>query len=235
VFNPEMRVDPIRLDGGKLCYVADDALLDPRAVVQFAVENRERFVAGGRDSYPGINLALPEPMVTAILGFFNATMRRYFDARRLVHGMARCSMVTLAVDELRPSQMLCHWDNPVGGERNSITAAVLYLFRDERLGGTSFYEALRPPAETLPLFIDSRRMSSAEFEQAYGLPQAYMVDSNSYFTRIGTVAAKWNRLVFYDGSILHSGDIRAPEQLTRDPSTGRLTLNLFFSCRRNLA
>jgi hypothetical protein len=41
-------------------------------------------------------------------------------------------------------------------------------------------------------------------------------------------------LIFYDGGLLHSGDITAPGKLSKDPVAGRLTLNGFFTCRRNL-
>ena len=41
-------------------------------------------------------------------------------------------------------------------------------------------------------------------------------------------------MIFYDGSILHSGDILAPEKLSADPRIGRLTLNGFFTSRRNM-
>jgi hypothetical protein len=62
-----------------------------------------------------------------------------------------------------------------------------------------------------------------------------MNDGNRYFRKVGGIDAKWNRLIFYDGDILHSGDIPAPERLSADPLTGRLTLNGFFTSRRNLA
>ena len=39
----------------------------------------------------------------------------------------------------------------------------------------------------------------------------------------------------YSGTVFHSGDISAPERLRDDPRTGRLTLNGFLICRRNLA
>ena len=55
-----------------------------------------------------------------------------------------------------------------------------------------------------------------------------------YFNQIGKIAPKWNRMIFYDGSILHSGDILAPEKLSADPRIGRLTLNGFFTSRRNM-
>ena len=52
---------------------------------------------------------------------------------------------------------------------------------------------------------------------------------NDYFECVATIAPRWNRMIFYDGSVLHSGDITAPELLSTLPSTGRLTLNGFFT------
>ncbi len=234
VFSPNPRIEPVRLQGGTVCYIVDDALAEPEAALQYAVERRGQFQPCEPNGYPGVTLALPEQLGPAILNFFAAQMRRHFDARRLMHGMCRYSMVTLPIGALRPLQMLCHRDDPVGSPQYSVVGAVLYLFRDEALGGTSFYEPARSHAEIERLFGDARTMSTEEFTATQAIPRGYMAGSNAYFSRVATVAAKWNRLIFYDASILHSGDILAPQRLSADPATGRLTLNFFFSSRRNL-
>ncbi len=60
--------------------------------------------------------------------------------------------------------------------------------------------------------------------------------SNAYFTQIGNVPARWNRMVPSTmASLLHSGSIDAPEKLTDDPRSGRLTFTASFICRRNAA
>jgi hypothetical protein len=51
---------------------------------------------------------------------------------------------------------------------------------------------------------------------------------------LATVPARYNRIVFYEGTLFHSGEIARPDLLTRDPRSGRLSLNGFFNCRRNL-
>ena len=73
------------------------------------------------------------------------------------------------------------------------------------------------------------------FWKKYNIDRAYLCGSNSWFTRVGEVAARWNRIIFYDAYGLHSGDIGAPDRLTDDPLTGRLTLNGFFTSRRNVS
>jgi hypothetical protein len=113
-------------------------------------------------------------------------------------------------------------------------ASVLYLFRDPELGGTGFYVPTRSAADTGALFADARVVSPSDFAAKYGLSRGYMHESNTWFRRIGGIAAKWNRLIIYDGGMLRASDIAAPERLGADPRSGRLTLNGFFTCRRNL-
>jgi hypothetical protein len=130
---------------------------------------------------------------------------------------------------------MCHRDISALESHHSIQAAVLYLFNNTVLGGTSFYEAARPAGEMSSLFQDATMLPSAIFAQKYPEFSGYMHGSNRYFQCVGTVPAKWNRMIFYDGYLLHSGDILAPEKLNNDPLTGRLTLNAFFTSRRHLA
>ena len=62
-----------------------------------------------------------------------------------------------------------------------------------------------------------------------------MYGSNDYFEQIGSINAKWNRVVFYDGDMYHSGDILNVDKLSADPQVGRLTINGFFSCTKKAA
>jgi len=113
-------------------------------------------------------------------------------------------------------------------------ASVLYLFHDPELGGTGFYVPTRSAADTGALFADARLAPPSAFATKYGLSPGYMHGSNAWFQRIGGIAARWNRLIIYDGGMLHASDVIAPDRLSADPRSGRLTLNGFFTCRRNL-
>jgi Family of unknown function (DUF6445) len=76
-------------------------------------------------------------------------------------------------------------------------------------------------------------MDRAGFDATHpSIAQDYMGESNDYFERIGQVPARWNRMIFYDGRLFHSGEVGNPQALTGDPNTGRLTLNGFFTCSR---
>jgi hypothetical protein len=235
MFNPDLIVRELALGAASRCFVIDDALADPEAVARYACEQRAEFAPEESGAYPGLTLPAPGHMADPILEFFATYLRPRFDARRLIIGMCRYSLATLPVDRLRPAQSICHRDSSALAANQSISAAVLYLFRDPGFGGTSFFEPLAPQADIDKLFADAKLMSSTQFERRYGIPQGYLASSNRYFSCVGSVAARWNRLVFYDGALLHSGDIPEPSRLTADPAAGRLTLNFFFTSRRNLA
>jgi hypothetical protein len=232
-FNPRPQVEVLRFGSDGYCCVVDDILQFPDHWVRYAVERRAAFVPVA-SGYPGLSLATDPAGAYAMREFFAFHMRRFFDARRLVQMLCRYSMVTLAPDELRPAQWICHQDPPSGDPSLTRQASVLYLFHDDTLGGTSFYEATRSFAETAQLFADADAMTAAQFTEHYGIQPSYLCDSNAYFRRTATVKARWNRAIFYSGALLHSGQIAAPERLSSDPATGRLTVNFFFTCRRNL-
>jgi len=215
--------------------MVDDILQSPEQWVRYAVERGAQFVSALPGGYPGVSLALDPRAACVMREFFACHIRRYLDARRTEQMVCRYSMVTLTPEELRPPQWMCHQDPPIDDPNLSRVACVLYLFHDASLGGTSFYEATRSVAEISQLFADAAGMTAAQFTERYGIQPSYHCDSNAYFRRTATVPARWNRAVFYSGELLHSGQITSPERLTADPATGRLTVNLFFACRRNLS
>jgi hypothetical protein len=74
-------------------------------------------------------------------------------------------------------------------------------------------------------------MDGAEFSARYGVAAGYLEGSNRYFERVAQVPAAWNRMLFYNGDLFHSGDVGTPARLNSDARAGRLTLNGFFACR----
>jgi Family of unknown function (DUF6445) len=223
-----------QFDDRHFCLVIDDALLDADQLVQFAVDRRAEFNSVDFNYYPGIYRMAPADLTERHTEYFQLQARRRFDARRCIEAICRYSIATLPPQALVPLQWLCHRDDVGLDAKLSMQASVLYLFRDPELGGTGFYAPTRSAAETGALFADARLASPSAFAAKYGLSPGYMHDSNAWFRRIGGIAAKWNRLIIYDGGMLHASDITAPDRLSADPRSGRLTLNGFFTCRRNL-
>jgi hypothetical protein len=231
-FNPRPRIERVDLAPGQACLVIDDAVLEPERLVEFAETHSTEFRSVDFNAYPGIQLPTPGAISAALNQFFIEHVRQRFDARRVQRMHSRLALATLPPHVLRPWQCIPHVDLLSVEPGQSIQASVLYLFRDTGLGGTSFYQPALPPREMEQVFADAGALAPADFCQRYAIAQGYVHDSNRCFRRIGSVEAKWNRLIFYDGALLHSGDISAPERLSADPRVGRLTLNGFFTCRR---
>lgn len=234
-FNQRPRIERVDLGAGQACLVIDEALIAPERLVEFAAAQRADFRRVDFNYYPGILLPTPGTISQALGAFFVEHVRSQFPARRVIRMHSRLALVTLQPHELRPHQWICHRDNAEVAPDQSIQASVLYLFHDSALGGTGFYEPLLPRGEIQQLYRDAGTLAPADFSSRHGLAPGYQCDSNRYFRRVGSVPAKWNRLIFYDGGMLHSGDILAPEKLSADPRVGRLTLNGFFTCRRPVA
>lgn len=234
LLNPRAEVQVVRFDERHFCLVIDEALLEPERQREYAVQHRQEFSAVDFNAYPGIYLKAPADLVRELADFFLWRLRRHFDARRSVNVHCRFSMVTLSPQALHPLQWLCHRDDVRLPPRLSMQASLLYLFDDPALGGTSFFAPVRSAAETDALFQDAGRLPADTFAHKYRIARGYMRESNDYFRLLGNLPARWNRLIVYDGGMLHTGDIGAPELLTEDPRTGRLTLNGFFTSTRNL-
>jgi hypothetical protein len=234
LLNPRAEVEVVRFDARHFCLVMDEALLEPERQLEYAVQHRKEFRAVDFNAYPGVYLKAPADLVRELADFFLWRLRRHFDARRSVNVHCRFSMVTITPRALQPLQWLCHRDDVRLPPRLSMQASLLYLFHDPRLGGTSFFAPVRSAAETDALFEDAGRLTADTFAHKHGIAHGYMREPNEYFHLLGNIPARWNRLIVYDGGMLHTGDIGAPELLSEDPLTGRLTLNGFFTSTRNL-
>jgi hypothetical protein len=235
MFNPAPRVQTVPIHGRHVCYVIDDALLDPDALVELAAAQSGAFTEAGHNAYPGPELRMPGAFSAQLDAFFATHVRRAFDVRRTERMYSRLAITATPPSQLSPSQSICHVDRLSVDPRHRIVASVLYLFRDARLGGTSFYAPRYPPDVILPLIEDAERLDAARFRARYGIETGYMTASNIWFEKLQTVPARFNRIIFYEGMVFHSGEIAHPELLSRDPRVGRLSLNGFFTCRRNLA
>lgn len=235
MFNPEPRIETLAVAGRPLCHVIDDALLEPERWVEYAAAHAARFEDSPHNAYPGPELPLPHAIAAELGGFFARHLRRRFDARRTLRASARLSMATRRPEELEPRQWLCHVDRMRAEPGQCIVASVLYLFRDAALGGTGFYRPLRALPDIAALVQDSATLAPDAFQARHGIAPGYMTASNAWFEKIAAVPARWNRLVFYSGMTFHGADIAQPAGLVADPRCGRLTLNGFFTCKRNLA
>jgi hypothetical protein len=234
MFNPAPRIQTVPIHGSHVCHVIDDALLNPDAVVEFAERHIGDFAEAGHNSYPGPELRMPVAFSAQLEAFFATHLRHAFDVRRTERVYSRLAITATPPEQLTPSQSICHVDRLSVDPRHRIVASVLYLFRNEQLGGTGFYCPKYPPKTILPLIDDAAQMDAARFRARYGIEIGYMTRANIWFDKLQTIPARYNRIIFYEGTVFHSGEITHPELLSRDPRVGRLSLNGFFTCRRNV-
>ncbi|MDQ3287772.1 MAG: DUF6445 family protein [Pseudomonadota bacterium] len=235
MFNPNPRIQVIPIGTRHACYVIDDALREPQRWVDEAASRFVDFDDSPHNVYPGPELRMPDEISAQLDHYFALHMRGRLGARRTLRMYSRLSLATRAPQQLRPMQWLCHVDRLEVEPGQCLAASVLYLFKDPALGGTSFYAPRRPLPEIARLIQASATLPAEEFTARHGVRPGYMTRSNEWFEKLATVPARWNRLIFYDGGLFHSGEITSPEKLLPDPRAGRLTLNGFFICRRALA
>ena len=216
---------------GHVALCIDDALLEPQRLVDWAAA--QRFEPAAANAYPGLLGPAPAELMSELAALFDERIRQSLGGRRTVSAYSRLGLVTLSPSALRPAQWLCHRDPLALDARDALmAAALLYLFRDPSLGGTRFYKP-RVDADVLAVLIaDMGRLTPEEFAERHQVQPGYMAEGNRYFDCVVEVPPVWNRLVFYDGGLFHSGHLPQPQRLSADPRVGRLTLNAFFACRR---
>lgn len=234
MFNPRPIIQVLPISENQSCYVIDDFLTDPSACVELAELHRSDFREAASNAYPGIELPMSQDVNQALINFFSTYINRRFGIRKIKGSYSRLSMVTKKPEQLMPCQWICHRDGVSVPADERMLASVLYLFKDESLGGTSIYRPKHDQIKTAALIHDANSMASKAFSAKYGITPGFMTESNDWFEKIITVEARWNRMVIYDSMVFHSGDILRPEAMTADPRTGRLSLNGFYRGRRSL-
>ncbi|WP_082568046.1 DUF6445 family protein [Pelomonas sp. Root1217] len=231
--NPNARLETVQLSNGAAVYVIDDFAQDPDALVAFAQAQAGQFQAPAGHPYPGPQLALPDGVAGPLGAFFDQHLRPRLGAGPGVGMFGRFSRVVQDAATLDPRQRICHRDDSAIEPGEVISASVLYLFKDEQLGGTVFFRSLMSDVETRQFMRDSNMLNGSAFSDKYGIAPGYMTESNRYFEVIGRVPAKWNRAIFYSGSIFHTGDINWPAaKAGYQTGMGRLTINAFFKSRQ---
>jgi hypothetical protein len=232
MFNRLPTLEERPLFDGHVALVVDNVLADPNQWVEAAANRPQAFVPSAF-AYPGPEAELPAEVQAAMAEFFATHIRNRLGGRRTLHATARLSMATLQPHELSARQWFCHRDSAGVPPDQCLLAAVLYLFKDPALGGTAFYRPRRSADATDWLVHEVSTLSTEDFRALHPeIAPGYLTQSNDWFERVTAVEPAFNRIVFYDGSLFHSADLRAPDRLTADPRTGRLTANAFFTCRR---
>lgn len=226
--NKDITIQQLSINGHILLCI-DDFLEDPHAFVDFACQSSYNPYPGmlERKGYPGIRSPAPDTYSYNLTTFLEPLIKQVFNIpadKDIRKSMCAMSLLTIPSELLGPLQRTPHFDSSTPHH----IAALLYLCSTHH-GGTAFYrhnatgiEQLTP--NTVEPYLETyydeinREKPSKEF---------FSVD-NKFFTQTGYIEAKFNRLVLYKGSLLHSAYINPSKSIDSNPKTGRLTVNTFF-------
>jgi hypothetical protein len=179
--------------------------------------------------YPGLR-RIVEPADEAANAYVEQTCR---EAAQFIAGAfdtdgfklleASFSMVTTLPSELSPAQRAPHFDSP-----DPKYFALLHYLRVPEGSGTAFYRQRSTGIERVTEANIARFVGTATREAGL-LPAdaGYISGSDQFFEQIDAVEAVPDRLLIYQGSLLHSGIIPPAMAFSADPRSGRLTANLF--------
>jgi len=205
--------------------VVDNFIPQPEQLLDYALTQGAVSQAAGL--YPGLRSPAPAAFGTFLLQHLARPLQACFGLvpSQLQQIDSYFSLVCTPAAQLSPMQSVPHFDRPCPDE-----LAAIYYLCDERHGGTSFYrhrstgyEAITPERQAL-----YQQALQVDFQQ-HGIPQGYICGDTPLFEVIATVPARFNRLVLYRCSSLHSGDIAADYCYDLNPLTGRFTIASFLS------
>ena len=208
--------------------VIDDFSGDPEQVARIA-EALAPFPDETGSYYPGVRRLLDErdefawSYVKRVCEGAAQFIAGGFDVDGFELLRASFSMVTLRPNQLGPPQRAPHFDSS-----DHKYLALLHYLRVPDGSGTAFYRQRSTMIERVTNANVEQFVRTAAEETAKLPPDSgYIRGSNDYFEQIGAVEAVADRLVIYQGSLLHSGIIPEGMNFSSHPREGRLTANLF--------
>jgi len=205
--------------------VVDDCLRDPDALVRYAV-HEARFQSSPA-MYPGIVAPAPDAYCESFLNAMGPLIGETFGVQVETAFLTNCffAIVTFSAEQLHFRQRLPHIDDYGSG-----VIAMIHYLCDEFQGGTGLFRHRATGYESLTEEKYKHLQSLIAQDIASNGPIApeYMSTNNRLFEQTACIQAKFNRLVVYRGSILHSMLVDAKTKLDPNPLVGRLTINSFL-------
>jgi len=132
-------------------------------------------------------------------------------------------MVSRKPSDLSDPQRAPHFDST-----DQKYYALLHYLRVPAGTGTAFFRQRSTGIERVNEANVDQFVRTAQADAALLPPDSgYIRGSNQFFEQIGAVEGIVDRIVIYQGSLLHSGVIPPGMNFSADPREGRLTANIF--------
>lgn len=184
--------------------------------------------------YPGVRRVIGDSdgsandYVTASMNSIAPYVAGAFDCDRFDLLSASFSVVATPRARLMPMQRAPHFDST---DPNYV--ALLHYLSIPAGSGTAFFRQRATGIERVDDGNHDRFVATAKAESArLGPDESYIQGSNASFERIAAVEGVEDRMIFYQGGLLHSGIIPPDMLLDEDPARGRLTANFFIRLDR---
>ena len=220
-------------DSGSPLLIVEAATGDAGAVAGIAAALRPFPPARG-NAYPGLRrfigatdhdaAAYARDLLRRLAPLVNAT----FDVDGFDLLTASFSLVTATPERLSQIQRAPHFDST-----DPHYLAILHYLGGTARSGTAFYRQRTTGIERITDANRAQFIAAAQREAADWT--GYIGGSTPSFEQLDAVEAEPDRVIVYQGSLLHSGIIPADMAFSDDPSTGRLTANFFVRGRPRAA
>jgi hypothetical protein len=205
--------------------VVDNLLADADALVELAAGKVFSDVA---TYYPGVRTKVPlsyqrfmiEKLGGEIAGCFGLV------ASTLRFTACHFSLVTTPPEQLAHPQRIPHVDSLISNE----LAFIHYLFK-ANLGGTAFYRHRATGFEYVNEGRVAQYARQVEIERAgpHSPPAEYINGDTPLYEQLDSREGKFNRLLIYRRTSLHSGALARNFTPDINPRTGRLSINGFLA------
>lgn len=221
---PDAKIDCYRIGNEEEPLVKVESFMSgAQFLKQYAIEQNQFTPAD--NYYPGIRMPVPLIYTAALAKNLRQYIKSQFgvDPRDAKKAVSRFSIVTCPPEKLSLLQQIPHFD---AASKNGL-AAIHYL-ADDDTSGTAFYRHRKLGYE----YVDAGRYDTymqtvkQQFEEK--APHGYICGSTDEYEMIGSFPARYNRLLLYRGSSLHSGIIPETYKFDPNPATGRLTITSFY-------
>ncbi len=203
--------------------VIDDFAPDPEILIERAA--RLPYGPMGR-AFPGVRAKTEVEVLAPMFRRIEPVIGEVFG---VTEGMERIasyySLVTTPPSQLQLLQRLPHFDG-VG----AVCLAMVHHLSRAETGGTAFYRHRSTgfetiTAERLPRYNQAVSLELARLGQP---PAQYVSGDTALYEQIALHEARFNRLILYRGTTLHSAQIPADAALSADPRCGRFSINTFI-------
>jgi hypothetical protein len=208
--------------------VIDDFSGDPEGLIAIAA-GMTPFPPVGQGYYPGLRRFITKAdraasdYVDRTLEAIAPFIADAFGADGFELLEASFSMVTSDPAALQPPQQAPHFDTT-----DPKHYAVLHYLNVPPDSGTAFYRQRSTGIEQATEANERILVRVARRKVATLPPNSgYILGSNPHYEQIGAVEAVPDRLIIYQGSLLHCGIIPQGMNRSANPLEGRLTANIF--------